>query len=215
MPASMARTNGTALIGASARVATAGPGQSPAMPQPTPKKAAPAIRRAIEIAAVGEREALAEQRAVHAFANAPGDRHDSDRAAHDEGQRRVPLAEQVEEAAARGRGRSCRRSRARRRRWRPKRAAEDICERGSRRHPARRSARTVKIPAAIKVAVATRERWERRLTPHTPWPLVQPLPSRVPKPTSNPATTSIGQELKCAGSSPATRAMRAPRVAAQ
>ena len=44
MPASMARTNGTALMGASARAATAGPGQRPAMPQPTPNNAAPAIK---------------------------------------------------------------------------------------------------------------------------------------------------------------------------
>ena len=28
----------------------------------------------------------------------------------------------------------------------------------------------------MKVAVATSDRCDRRLTPHTPWPLVQPLP---------------------------------------
>ncbi len=48
------------------------------------------------------------------------------------------------------------------------------------------------MPAAMKVAVATSERCEKRLTPHTPWPLVQPLPIRVPIPTSSPATTSTG-----------------------
>lgn len=32
------------------------------------------------------------------------------------------------------------------------------------------------MPAAMKVAVATSERCEKRLTPHTPWPLVHPLP---------------------------------------
>jgi hypothetical protein len=29
--------------------------------------------------------------------------------------------------------------------------------------------------------------------PHTPWPLVQPLPSFVPNPTSRPATTAPPQ----------------------
>jgi len=43
---------------------------------------------------------------------------------------------------------------------------------------------------AMNVSVATIDLTERRLVPHTPCPLVQPLPSRVPKPTSNPATTT-------------------------
>ena len=38
---------------------------------------------------------------------------------------------------------------------------------------------TVAIPAAMKVTVATSERCDNRLTPQTPWPLVQPLPMRV------------------------------------
>ena len=38
----------------------------------------------------------------------------------------------------------------------------------------------------MKVRVATSERDEPRLSPHTPWPLVQPLPSAVPNPTSRP-----------------------------
>jgi len=41
-------------------------------------------------------------------------------------------------------------------------------------------------PVAMKVSVATRERPEKRLKPHTPWPLVQPWPRRVPNPTNNP-----------------------------
>ena len=45
---------------------------------------------------------------------------------------------------------------------------------------------TVAIPAAMKVAVATSERCDNRLTPHTPWPLVQPLPIRAPMPTRRP-----------------------------
>src|SRR5690606_11507405 len=45
MPASMAATNGRACTGVSTSDATAGPGHRPAMPQPMPNRAAPAIRR--------------------------------------------------------------------------------------------------------------------------------------------------------------------------
>lgn len=38
-----------------------------------------------------------------------------------------------------------------------------------------------------KVTTAIIERTDRRATPHTPWPEVQPLPIFVPRPTSNPA----------------------------
>jgi hypothetical protein len=39
-------------------------------------------------------------------------------------------------------------------------------------------------------AVAASERRESRARPQTPWPLVQPLPRRVPNPTGRPATIS-------------------------
>ena len=35
---------------------------------------------------------------------------------------------------------------------------------------------TVATPAAMKATVAASERGERRASPHTPWPLVQPAP---------------------------------------
>ena len=40
--------------------------------------------------------------------------------------------------------------------------------------------------------VATSERVENRDRPQMPWPLVQPLPSVVPKPTKRPPITMIG-----------------------
>jgi hypothetical protein len=43
-------------------------------------------------------------------------------------------------------------------------------------------------PATKKPAVAAIECGDRRATPHTPWPLVQPEPKRVPMPTSRPDT---------------------------
>ena len=40
--------------------------------------------------------------------------------------------------------------------------------------------------------MATKARTENLEIPHTPWPLVQPLPNLVPKPTSKPAIINIG-----------------------
>ena len=40
----------------------------------------------------------------------------------------------------------------------------------------------------MNTITATSERSDRRPRPHTPWPLVQPPPKRVPKPTSRPAS---------------------------
>ena len=57
-------------------------------------------------------------------------------------------------------------------------------------------------PAAMNVSVATIERAEKRLMPHTPWPLVQPLPRRVPIPTSRPAIASTGALAKLAAIPP-------------
>jgi hypothetical protein len=54
--------------------------------------------------------------------------------------------------------------------------------------------RTLIMPAAMKVIVAKIERTEKRLIPHTPWPLVQPLPKRVPTPTMNPAASKVGND---------------------
>jgi hypothetical protein len=36
------------------------------------------------------------------------------------------------------------------------------------------------------------ERKDNRLNPHMPWPLVQPDPMRLPKPTSKPAIIRVG-----------------------
>ena len=42
--------------------------------------------------------------------------------------------------------------------------------------------------------MAAMDRFDKRATPHMPWPLVQPDPIRAPKPTSRPATISVGME---------------------
>ena len=46
-----------------------------------------------------------------------------------------------------------------------------------------RATNTVAKPLAMKRNVAATERGERRAKPQTPWPEVQPLPIRLPKPT--------------------------------
>ena len=45
---------------------------------------------------------------------------------------------------------------------------------------------TVITPSIMKVSVPTSDRVDRRPSPHTPWPLVQPLRMRVSRPTRNP-----------------------------
>ena len=47
------------------------------------------------------------------------------------------------------------------------------------------------IAAAMNTTVATIERGDSRAMPQMPWPEVQPLPSRVPKPTNRPATAMV------------------------
>ena len=52
------------------------------------------------------------------------------------------------------------------------------------------SRKVAAMPVAMKTITATSERSEKRPRPHTPWPLVQPPPMRVPKPTSRPASAA-------------------------
>jgi len=52
---------------------------------------------------------------------------------------------------------------------------------------------TTAIAVAMNTKVAAIERGERRAMPHTPWPEVQPPPSRVPKPTSRPAAMTMAK----------------------
>src|SRR5207237_427685 len=58
---------------------------------------------------------------------------------------------------------------------------------------------TVANPASMNAAVATSERGDRRDSPHTPCPLVQPDPYAVPTPTSRPAATSAPKPASILG----------------
>jgi hypothetical protein len=49
------------------------------------------------------------------------------------------------------------------------------------------------MAAAMKIAVAAIERGDNRAIPQTPCPDVQPLLSRVPKPTKSPPTAITGE----------------------
>src|SRR3546814_4775518 len=46
----------------------------------------------------------------------------------------------------------------------------------------------------MNAPVAAIERGDRRERPQTPWPLVQPLPSLVPKPTISPPINRIASD---------------------
>ena len=47
------------------------------------------------------------------------------------------------------------------------------------------------MAAIMNTTVAAIERGDSRAMPQMPWPDVQPLPSRVPKPTRRPATATV------------------------
>lgn len=51
------------------------------------------------------------------------------------------------------------------------------------------------MPAVRNMTVALNDRKENRDKPHTPCPLVQPLPIAVPKPTNKPPKTKIKGEV--------------------
>src|SRR5687767_2916481 len=55
----------------------------------------------------------------------------------------------------------------------------------------------VAIANAMNVATAASERRDRRPRPQTPWPLVHPLPRRVPNPTRKPAASRSGAGAVC------------------
>ena len=51
----------------------------------------------------------------------------------------------------------------------------------------------------MNVRVAASERGDNLASPQTPWPLVQPLARRVPKPTSRPPAISVAGAAAIAG----------------
>ena len=122
--------------------------------------------------------------------HAEGEEAHRDGAAHDEGERRVPGAGQVQEADhLAGVGHAGNHQAP----AEEKADGEFGCAlqvgvfhgdvlRGCvhRTHSKCLITKTMAKPAAMKVPVATIERGDRRDSPHTPWPLVQPELRRVP-----------------------------------
>lgn len=49
--------------------------------------------------------------------------------------------------------------------------------------------KTVTKPKKMNVIVAMKDLTDNLAKPHTPWPLVQPDPKRLPNPTNKPAMT--------------------------
>jgi len=64
---------------------------------------------------------------------------------------------------------------------------------------------TAQTPATIKTSVDVIDLEENLLIPQTPWPLVQPFPSLVPKPTNKPEMTNIGHGVMIVESKPFLR----------
>src|SRR5690606_18827124 len=144
------------------------------------------------------------------------DEVNGDRADHHEGEARVPGSEQIEEAEHLGGARHAGDGEAE--------AAEQPGAEGGgigphAEPPQRwRTTQPVAKPAIMNATVATTERSDRRLIPQTPWPLVQPLPSCVPKPTRSPATSTpprgpVALGGRAAGYAARTRSPEATRPA--
>src|SRR5215472_11913107 len=122
----------------------------------------------------------------------PRDR-DRERAADDEEQRRVPFPGDVEKADDLGGVHHLRDDQPQAENDSRRESGKQLLRRGAHGCTTRcRTTYTVAIAVAMNTIVATIERFEPRAMPHTPWPLVQPPPMRVPKPTRNPATTING-----------------------
>ena len=73
---------------------------------------------------------------------------------------------------------------------------------------------TVMTAAPMKTTVATIDRADTRAKPQTPWPEVQPLPIRLPNPTSKPATATSARLEAMAGRGSAAPASAATSGAA-
>src|SRR5690606_32229126 len=107
---------------------------------------------------------------------------------HDEREARVPVSGHVEKADDLGRLHHARKREADTEEQ-PREQGGDVLLHHE--TPSRwRTTNTVTTPVSTKLRVATSARGDRRPSPHTPWPLVQPPLMRVPKPTRNPPSTS-------------------------
>src|SRR6185503_9103248 len=155
------------------------------------------------------RESRRQDRRTQAPRRPPGDCEDAHAAGHDERERGVPAAGHVEEAEHLRRiGHS-----GQRQAEREERAAGEGDQPGQRdvspgavshRTPEMmcRTAKVAIMPVTTNRAVAVIDRRDRRETPQMPWPLVHPLPRRVPNPTRRPAATSSGPEPRAAPYAP-------------
>src|SRR5208282_3321817 len=150
-------------------------------------------KRTIDRMGLGAAEAVVEKGSGPTARQAKAGAGDQRSPRHHEGEARIPAPGKIEKGEDLGRVDHARDDQPQ--------AEEEAAQEGHEhaRHgaqsPARcRTTKTVAIPAAMKASVAASERRDRRASPHTPCPLVQPLPSRVPKPTRRPATASVGSE---------------------
>ncbi len=123
----------------------------------------------IDVAARRQLHRAAEEGASALAGSREGEVAHQDRAAHDEGERRVPAARDVEEADHLARVGHAGDDE-------PDAEHQAGGESGERVHIRCLVTKTVAMPAAMNAPVATSERGDRRDSPHTPWPLVQPAP---------------------------------------
>jgi hypothetical protein len=98
MPPTIAATKSIVCGSKKPRLTIAGPGQTPEIPQPIPKIAAP-IRSVLSTASE-RRSAIVspKERCLTRRHEPKGDKADADRAGHNERKRRIPIASNVEKS---------------------------------------------------------------------------------------------------------------------
>jgi hypothetical protein len=166
-------------------------------PPSDPEQRGARDERQIDVLPRREVEDRVEPRIASSLHDEPGQEciHD-DRTTHDERERRIPRGG-IEEAADLVRQRHARDDETRPEQRAAREREHDrhdtaACSTGS--HDSTPRSVAAIAPVVMKVATATRERCDRRESPHTPCPLVHPLPRRAPYPTRRPPAIAIGQD---------------------
>src|SRR5690606_20142356 len=137
-------------------------------------------------------KAAVESRVAHAPHHLHPDEGNDHGASEDQGQAWLPSSEDIEKALSAGGVQHAR-----------QREAEAEDDTGSERYgglegiqdgrPSPLMTEPATTPLVRKVATAAIDRGDRRASPRTPCPLVQPDPSLEPKPTRSPAMMISGQ----------------------
>ncbi len=170
IPPAIASTNSAARPSRKADVGDRRAGTEADQPPADAEQQQSADQAAVDRPRCRQIERLAGQRLAAPKRNAEGEKGDHDRAAHNESERGVPGAGEIEEAKHLGWIGHAREAEAE-----AEQEADEERRSASHERPpqsTRRTMKTVANPAAMNVRVAASERGDNRASPQTPCPLV-------------------------------------------